>query len=168
MGRAQATTHDDRVGIDQHARAARRLMRPRLSPTFDLQQRVDPGSGELLADPLAVGVGDLTEQQFGPDRHDVAAHGQTVALGRRRQVRTGGRSARYTYCPPLISASATEIHSRPFHSHFASSAVGGMMAKPTASCCTNVFHLAILLAGTLMPLAPTNVRYRLISSLARP
>src|SRR4029077_11068713 len=72
--------------------------------------------------------------------------------------------ARHMYCPPLISASATDIHSSPFHSHFASSDVGGAIAKPTDSCCVSVFNLAILLAGTLIPFAPTKVRYRLIAN----
>ena len=59
--------------------------------------------------------------------------------------------ARHRYWPPLMRASATEIHSRPFHSQVASSAVSGAIAKPTDNCWVNVFHLAILLAGTLTP-----------------
>ena len=37
-------------------------------------------------------------------------------------------------------------------------------AKPTASCWHSVLYLASLLAGTLTPFAPTNVRYTLITN----
>ena len=52
--------------------------------------------------------------------------------------------ARHRYWAPLISASATEIHSSPFHNQVASSAVSGRIAKPTANCWVTVFHLADL------------------------
>jgi hypothetical protein len=39
-----------------------------------LPLRVDPRQGQLLADPRRVRVDDLSQQQFGPDRHDLAVH----------------------------------------------------------------------------------------------
>ena len=39
----------------------------------------DPGRGELLAEPLRVGVGDLTEEQLGADRDDLDPHALATA-----------------------------------------------------------------------------------------
>ena len=43
-----------------------------------LEEAVDPGDGQLLADPGGVGVDDLPEEQLGPDGDDLAAHGGTL------------------------------------------------------------------------------------------
>ena len=79
-------------------------------------------------------------------------------VDRERLQRLGQWRARTRYCAPLMRASTTAIHSKPFHSHVASSAVSGIRAKPTASCWNTVLYFAILYAGTLMPLPPTNTR----------
>ena len=35
----------------------------------------------MLTQPLRVGVGDLAEQQFSPDSHDLDAHGSSLSSG---------------------------------------------------------------------------------------
>ena len=65
--------------------------------------------------------------------------------------------------PPQVLDAADEVsttatHSSDFHSQVASTAVIGMIAKPTASCWTSVLCLPILLAGTLTPRAPAKIR----------
>ena len=49
-------------------------MREWLSPTCWWKWLATPGRGELLAEPLRVGVGDLAEQQLGADRDDLDPH----------------------------------------------------------------------------------------------
>ena len=59
-------------------------MRVWLSPIDAVLVRVDARRGELLADPRAVRVDDLAEQQLGPDRQDFTSHlrGSSVVVVR--------------------------------------------------------------------------------------
>ena len=128
--------------------------RPRLSPTFTCSSESMPFAASCSPSHA------LLVSTICPSSSSVP----TATTSQRIERSALGRRARHMYWPPLIRASTTEIHSSPFHSHLASIAVSGAMAKPTDSCWVSVFNLAILLAGTLTPLAPTNVRYRLIAS----
>ena len=49
-------------------------MRRLVVPDGLVEVGVDPGGGQLLAEPGRVGVGDLAEQQLGADRHDLDPH----------------------------------------------------------------------------------------------
>ena len=52
--------------------------------------RVDPDRGELLTDPGAVGVDDLTEQQLGSDGEHVTPHVESVLAAWTGRASTGG------------------------------------------------------------------------------
>ena len=76
----EPTAHDQRVGATEEV--AHRADHPGLVVTdLAVLERVDPDRGELLADPRAVGVDDLTEQQLRPDREHVRPHGSLPASG---------------------------------------------------------------------------------------
>ena len=71
--RAEASAHDHRIGRVQGA--AQDSHDPtKVVADLHLQQRVDSIGSEVLADPRAVGVDDLPEQQLGADGDDVTAH----------------------------------------------------------------------------------------------
>ena len=76
VGRAEAAAHDHGVGVGQRA-AQHRLDATQVVADLHLQQRVDAVGSEVLAEPRAVGVDDLPEQQLGADGDDVTAHLQS-------------------------------------------------------------------------------------------
>ena len=78
VGGAEPAADDHRVGIDEHP-GEHSLNASEVVADLHLQQRVDPRRGELFADPLAVRVGDLAEQQFRADGEDVTPHGRPAS-----------------------------------------------------------------------------------------
>ena len=58
----------------QQSSAAVSTIRAWLSPTCDVEVAVDAGGGQLLADPGAVGVDDLAEEELRPHGEDVTPH----------------------------------------------------------------------------------------------
>ena len=69
----EPTAHDHPVGAGQ--RGAQRQDDAGLVVAHRLVEvGVDAGGGELLADPGGVGVGDLAEEQLGPDGDDLDPH----------------------------------------------------------------------------------------------
>ena len=71
--RAEPTAHDHRVGtIEQLADALHHAVE--VVAHLAVLVRVDADGGELLADPRAVRVDDLAEQQLGADGEDVTPH----------------------------------------------------------------------------------------------
>ena len=73
VSRSETTAHDHRIGVRER-RTEHRFDATEVVADLHLQQRVDAVGGELLAEPRAVGVDDLTEQQLGADGDDVTPH----------------------------------------------------------------------------------------------
>ena len=73
LGRPEPAGHEHDVGPTerdlQHLDDPRDVVADRL-----VVQDVDPDRGEPFGDPPRVGVGDLTEQQLGPDADDLGPH----------------------------------------------------------------------------------------------
>ena len=124
-------------------------MRSRLSPTLRCSH-VSMPPGELLADPRAVRVDDLAEQQLGADRQHVTPH--RPSMGPRCASR-GGRCR-----DPRSPSSATANHRmmscerRPF--------VGGRQQHDAdREDLEERLPLPSLRAGSEMPRRPANDRY---------
>ena len=77
---AEPAAHDDRVGaVEQLAQALHHAVE--VVADLAVLAGVDARGGELLADPRAVGVDDLAEQQLGADREDVTPHPTRPSAG---------------------------------------------------------------------------------------
>src|SRR5262249_34594443 len=125
-GGAQTAAHDDGVapgeelaqGLD-HA--------PEVVAHLPVLVAVDPRVGELLADPGAVRVDDLPEQELRSDREHLASHVCVSCHPRRSMSSADSR------------VSATATHSTVCWSQTMSS-TGGNRNAPTAANCNVVFH----------------------------
>jgi hypothetical protein len=65
-------------------------------PNLDLEVAIDPGGGELLADPSRIAVDDVTEQELSTNRNHLATHARLLEVGLlfARRSRTGLRRSR--------------------------------------------------------------------------
>jgi len=73
VGRSETTAHDHCVGVVQGA-AQHGFDATEVVADLHLHQRVDAVARKVLADPGAVGVDDLAEQQLRSDSDDVTTH----------------------------------------------------------------------------------------------
>src|SRR5439155_16866775 len=118
LGGSETAAHDHRIAAGQ-GELERAHDPVQVVADLGLEERVDPGEGELLADPGRVRIDDLAEQQLGPDGYHLASHGRqrtgrTPPSGDARQASAVGWVERVPrvvaaarpsrrYCAPVIT-----------------------------------------------------------------
>ena len=107
LGGPSPPQHDDGVGCARAPARRRRHDAVEVVADLGLEERVDPGQGQLLADPRRVGVDDLPEQQLGSDGDDLAAHGGNASGGPRRGAPVTDRLSRRCHAS---WPTATRVH----------------------------------------------------------
>ncbi len=101
LGRTEAAADDDSVTAGQRGPKGQRHSLV-VVPDGLMEMRRHAGRGQPVAQPRGVGVGDLAEQQLGPDGHDLDPHASASLDTRRPSA---------TYCNPvaIVKAAATQI-----------------------------------------------------------